>query len=162
MSAAFTCCRLSVRWSQHRIREVLHVLAYVSLQKLISARMFTHNTPLNGGGIVGYKHKIKAGNSLCCEAAFSPNRPRRSGRASRRERRQEADSSSLFSRFTSLRSCRISSARLIAFSGVRSSTSRSPFFAACTHPYSVPYGTFSSSLARFTPISSASFTDCSL
>ena len=31
--------------------------------------------------------------------------------------------------------------------------SSSPFFAACTHPYSVPYGTFSSSLARFTPAS---------
>ena len=69
---------------------------------------------------------------------------------------------SLFSRFTSLRSCRISSAKLIAFSGVRSSMSRSPFFAACTHPYSVLYGTFSSSLARLTPISSASFNDCSL
>ena len=69
---------------------------------------------------------------------------------------------SLFRRFTSLRSCRISSARHIAFSGVRSSMSRSPFFAACTHQYSVQYGTFSSSLARFTPISSASFTDCSL
>lgn len=54
------------------------------------------------------------------------------------------------------------SAGLIAFSGVRSSMSGSPFFAACNHPYSVPYGTFSSSPARFTPIFSAGFTDCSL
>ncbi len=54
------------------------------------------------------------------------------------------------------------SAGLIAFSGVRSSMSGSPFFAACTHPYSAPYGTFSSSQARFTPIFSAGFTDCSL
>lgn len=54
------------------------------------------------------------------------------------------------------------SAGLIAFSGVCSSMSGSPFFAACNHPYSVPYGTFSSSPARFTPIFSAGFTDCSL